>query len=67
MLESIFTSKVFECPCCGAQGLVADLNGSGISRFSDQRFRNEIRNGEPEIICADCDAPVDPVMRSGYN
>jgi hypothetical protein len=67
MLELIITSKAFECPCCGAEGMVARLNGSGLSRLSDQRFRAEIRNGEPEIVCAECDAPVDTVMRSGYN
>jgi hypothetical protein len=67
MLQPIFTTKDFECPSCGAQGMIIKPRVGDSFCFGADKFRNEMRNGAPEIVCIKCDAPADAVLRSGYN
>jgi hypothetical protein len=67
MLESIFTCKDLECPSCGVEGIVIKPRGSENFFFIDDKFRQETRNGAPDVVCTQCDAAAVPVLRTGYN
>ncbi|HUO94272.1 MAG TPA: hypothetical protein VMU22_15205 [Rhizomicrobium sp.] len=67
MLESIIALKDIECPGCGAQGMTISPRGSSNSYLAGESFRQELRNGLPEIVCIHCDEPADTVLQSGYN
>jgi len=67
MLDSIFTSKDIECPCCGAQGMMVMTRGHETFCLAADKFRKDVRDGEPDVVCILCDAPAVPVLQSGYN
>jgi hypothetical protein len=67
MLDSIFTSKDIECPCCGAQGMMVMTRGAESFCLNADKFRKDVSSGEPDVVCIVCDAPAVPVLQSGYN
>jgi hypothetical protein len=60
MVERLMESMHFRCPKCGQAGMLAKLQGQTGFRITDEAFRWEERDGDQEIVCANCDALAFP-------